>query len=263
MEALLNFNFCYTNVHCNKKSFEHSEVTMPLDNNNEISEADLSTVYDAIIDTIKMQMHRVDYDSMKLLLVDLEITGTDSNGDAVVSVGSLIGNRSETGVQYTDGWKYGEHEGLCTSGWYNNEDAATQLDARVTNAMLPEPQTGCRWFFTELDSVYIYPKQDQLDPTPDNYRDYKIYYAIDNGTLGITDDTKCLTGNDMNFYEAYYIEYAQNVETEKGKKYDYCELSGNPYDQNTDHYHIQHDYTIFVAYRFLECTIDVENISNY
>jgi len=110
MEASLNFTFCYTDIQCNKKTFEHSEVTMPLDNNNEISEADISTLYDVIIDTIKAQMYRVNYDSMKLLLVDLERTGTDNNGDAIISVGSLIGNEGTINVLNSNGWKQWKDE---------------------------------------------------------------------------------------------------------------------------------------------------------
>ncbi len=255
IESLINFNFCYTNIECVKKTFELSEVTMPLDELEKINDPDLMQVYyNKIIDTIQAQMGRVNYSNMKLLLVDLENTGTDSNGDAIVSVGALIG-KEYLSVLHIDSWIYGEHEGLCGSGWYNDEDAATQLDARVTDAMLPDPPNSCRWFFTAIDHKYINPENDQLNPTPNNYRDYKIYYASDD-VAQITETTKCLSGSDMNFYKAYYIDYAQDFEVESGKKFYYCALSGNAYPLP---YHIQHDYTIYVGYRFLECTIGVSN----
>ena len=77
------------------------------------------------------------------------------------------------------------------------------------------------------------------------------------------DGVKCVSGSDMNFYEAYYIDYAQTFENETGKKFYQCVISGNPY-YSPSPYHIQHDYHIFVGNRFLICTAtSVEDITVY
>ena len=131
------------------------------------------------------------------------------------------------------------------------------LDARVTDAMLPEPPHGCRWFFISIDSTYIFPQQDTLDYTPDNYLDYKIFFATTEGGLTIDDEVKCLSQYEMSTYKGYYIGYAQDFETETGKKFDHCIVSGNSYNPP---YHIQHDYTIYVGNRVPECDTDVGNI---
>ncbi len=258
LEALLNFNFCYTGITCNKKEFVTTQVTMPLDEIGEIGESKLAQLYyDEIIDSIQARMLSLTgYDNMKLLLVDLKQTGTDENGDAIVSIGALVGNEGEV-VLHNDNWWYGENAGLCASGWYNDEDAATQLGARVTDAMLPEPPAGCRWFFTSIDSTYIFPQQDTLDYTPDNYLDYKIFFATTEGGLSIDDEVKCLSMYEMNTYEGYYIDYAQEYETQTGKKFDYCTIIGQPYYYP---YHIQHDYTIWAGVRWLECDANVGDI---
>ena len=76
LERLLNFNFCYTNIECDQKTYETSEVIMPLDDLLKINDPNLMQVYyNKTIDTIQAQMGRVNYGNMKLLLVDIEVTG--------------------------------------------------------------------------------------------------------------------------------------------------------------------------------------------
>jgi len=261
LEALLNFNFCYTDIEVNKKRFVSTQITMPLDDMGKIGESKLAQLYyEAIIDSIQARMLSITgFDNMKLLLVDLQQTGTADNGDAIVSIGALVGNEGNV-VLHNDNWRYGENAGLCGSGNLAPEDAATQLDARVTNAMVPEPPNGCRWFYTDVVYEYINPTQDTLDYTPDNYIDYKIFYATTEGGLIIDDDVKCLSEYEMNTYEGYYIEYAQNYETETGLKFDHCIITGNPYFEPA--YHIQHDYFIYAGNRWLECDTGVGDIFN-
>ncbi len=104
IESLINFDFCYTNIECNQKTFETSQVTMPLDEYDSINDPNLMDVYyDKAIDTVQAQMGRVNYTNMKLLLVDREVSGYESNGDAIISVGSLIGNDQNI-VFHNDNW---------------------------------------------------------------------------------------------------------------------------------------------------------------
>jgi hypothetical protein len=250
MESLINFNFCSTNIECNNKEFVVSEVTMPLDEIQKISDSKLTNVYyNKVIDTIQAQMGRIDFANKKLLLVDLEVENYDVNGDAIISVGSLIGNEADV-VLHNDSWIYGEQMGLCGSGAYAPEDGASQLDKRVTDAMLPDPPSNGRWYFTIPHATYILPTHDTLDGITDNYRDYKIFYA--SSQVGVIDDgTKCLSLADMSFYEDYYIDYAEDYEenNEYGQLFYYCNLSGNQYYNPFDH--VQHDYTIYVGNRFV------------
>jgi len=260
LESLLNYNFCYTGIECNKKTFEIAEITMPLDEIERINDPNLMLVYyDKVIDTIQAQMGRVDYENMKLLLVDLEQTGTDSNGDAIVSVGALIGNEGirslEEGV-----WFYGENMGLCGSGNYAPEDAASQLELRVINNVLPEPPQGGSWRYSNVVNTYIIPTQDPLTNNPDNYLDYKIFYATE-AVAPITDTEKCLPMVEMSFYMNHYIDYALNYETTTNKDFKDCIIEGNPYWVPV--YHIQHDYWIYVGHRYLIMEIPVINILTY
>ncbi len=262
LESLLNFNFCYTNIECNQKTFEISEVTMPLDEIGKINKPDLMLVYyDKVIDTVQAQMGRVNYTNMKLLIVDLKVIGTNSNGDAIISVGALIGN--EKTVILNDGsWWYGHLLGTC-SGTSAGTDAAKQLESRVTNAMTDLPPTGCHFYFPNPQPILFNPLSYQLDPTPNNFEDYKIYYAIDNVGNGLTDDVKCLSRDEMSFYENHYVDLALEQETLLGMKFDYCEINHGDYYDNNGIMYIQHDYVLYVGVRFLECNYVIDDILEY
>lgn len=259
LESLLNYDFCYTNIDCINKKYTTSQIVMPLDLVERISDPRLMQVYyDRVIDTIQAQMGRINYQNMKLLLVDLEIIGYKSNGDPIVSIGSLVGDESNV-VLHNDNWVYGEDLGICGSGNYAPLDGADQLQKRVTDNMLPDPPSGGRWHFTNPNSIEIFPKSDPLTETPNNYRDYKIFYAEE--SVGIIDDgVKCMSMSDMSFYEYYYIEYAQDFETTTNQYFSHCMIFGKPYW--TGGYHIQHDYTIYTGNRYVVYDLDVEDIMN-
>ena len=256
IESLINFDFCYTNIECNQKTFATSQVIMPLDEYDSINDPNLMDVYyDKVIDTVQAQMGRVNYTNMKLLLVDLEVSGYESNGDAIIKVGSLIGNEQNI-VFHNDNWWYGRNLGLCGSQQYAPEDGASQLEARVIDNVLPDPPAGGRWHFTNPVPTTIDPTQDPLDETPDNYLDYKVFYATE--AVGTIDfDVKCMSIYEMSFYKNHYIDYAQGCETTDLKFAD-CLIEGKQYTD--DYFYIQHEYTIWVGYRFVEYTITVGDI---
>jgi hypothetical protein len=262
IENLINYNFCYTGLQCNKKSYEETELIMPLDDLLKINDPKLSEVYfNQLIDSLQAQMGRVNYTNMKLLLVDLELGNIDSNGDAVVIVGALIGNEA-TSVLHNDSWIYGDNQGLCSSGWTNDEDAASQLATRVTNAMLPDPPNGYMWTFGNPHSKVLNPKDHPLTTSPDNYLDYKIFYAEENAGLQLTigDDEECLTMYEMNFYEDYYIDFAEGFENEYSQKFSNCILYGQPeYSPHS----IKHYYTIIIGTRHLKYPFEVDDILEY
>lgn len=263
LENLLNFNFCYTSLNCNQKVYVSSSLKMPLDDYLKINDPDLSHYYyNIIIDTIQAQMGRANLPNMKLLLVKIEFDGYDNNLDAIITIGSIIGNNEQI-VLNTGNWWYGENGGDCNHS-LTPDDAATQLDAAVTDAMTDIPGSGCHFYFLNPEFVKIPPTQDQLQLPIDNYLDYKIFYAIEdpshNPPLYITDVERCVSNSEMGIYRELYIDYAIDFEVMTNKKFNYSIIAGNPY---TDPNRIQHDYTIFVGNRFIECTAVIDNILEY
>ena len=194
---------------------------------------------------------------MKLLLVDIEVAGYDSNGDATINIGSLAGNEYPV-VLHDDNWWYGEQLGMCGTGNNAPEDAASQLQKRVIDELLPTTSSNCKWYFTNLENTYFTPTDYQLDSNPDNYLDYKIFYATD--AVGPLDyDVKCLSQYEMTFYEGHYIYLAEDYEDQYLKDFAKCEISGNPYN-DAGITRIQHDYRIFIGNRILECDFTIDDI---
>jgi len=273
MEALLNFNFCYTNVHCNKKSFEHSEVIMPLDNNNEISEADLSTVYDVIIDTIKMQMHRVDYDSIKLLLVDLEITGTDNNGDAVVQINTLVGNEKNVSTTDEVGYWYGELMGTCQHDGLGITDATVALTDDIYFFNFPAPPPGKRRIKKDIITLPVYEPEDYFlvsqEDERDNFEDSRLFYA--NEIYGtITETTRCLSGyfedvSEMTFYRDSYQQFIDDAEIKNNLDFTECVINWHYHltDENIQD-RIWHELTITLGHVWVvDNAVPVDDILAY
>jgi len=259
LETLLNYTFCHTGMNCPIVETGYSEVVMPLNELSKIADPRLSQLYyEEIIDSIQAQMNRSSLENKKLLLVDLEQTGQAPNGDAIISIRALIGNDQQV-VLHNDEWWFGENYGRC-NGTHAPEDAASQLAARIASALIPVPPTGCRWYFAGgIESIYIFPTQDPLGTTFDNYLDYKIFYATEEvAPIGYTE--KCLSQFEMSFYEGHYINYALNYQTVTNKYFNRCTILGNPY---SNPYRIWHEYTIFVGNRFLECSVLIDDILTY
>ncbi len=261
LESLLNLEFSHTSLCCIEKTFAITTISMPLDSLEKIWDPQLMLVYyDDIIESIQSQMNGLDYPDKKLLLVDLEYTGNDSIGDAMVSIGSLIGNPVPI-ILHNNDWWYGEQLGLYPSGQLSPEDAATQLMQRVIDQVLPDPPSGGRWFYTSIEHTKIDPLTGPLHGgSPDNYRDFEVFYASE-AVLPITNDEKHLPMAEMDFYEDHYIAYALDYEIATAKDFSNCQIDGNPYYFPT--HFIQHDYELFVGFRHLIMETSINNILLY
>ncbi|MBU2554270.1 MAG: hypothetical protein KKF98_07390 [Bacteroidetes bacterium] len=261
LENLLNYNFCYTSSNCNQKEYFSSDFIIPLDDLEKINDPKLMDVYyNKVIDTIQAQMGRNNFSTKNLLAVDLEVSGMDSNGDAIVSIGALIGN-GQAGVLNNDDWWYGENEGMYPYGQYVPEDAASQLMKRVIDDVIPIPPTGGRWTYTGVVNELIPATQDPLHGgNPDNYRDFKIFYATE-AVATITNAQKHLPMAEMSFYESNYIDYALGYETATGMDFSDCNITGGPLFQPV--YFIQHNYRMFAGNRHLAMNIGIDDILAY
>ncbi len=270
LESLLNFNFCYTDIQCNQKKFVTSEVIMPLDELEKINDPKLMEVYyDRTIDTIQAQMARVNYPNMKLLLVDLEVSGMDSNGDAIVSIGALIGNAGNLNIPTLteDGWIYGYTEGTCAdNAGYGEVDAAIVLENDIMFQNFPTPAPGILRRHTNVTTVGpLTPTDYRMENDPlDNLMDYQIFYAttaVDN----ITPDTRCLSYDiEMPFYRQQYNLVIDTLESDYDLELVGCLVNGVNPDGNENI--IQHDFTInlgHVWYVNVGVPYEIDNILAY
>ena len=251
LESLLNFNFCYTNIETDKKEFVITEITMPLDVFNKIGDNALSQLYyEEIIDSIQEQMLRVNYPNIKLLLVDLEQTGTNSDGDAIISIGSLIGNEGNIiNVTQEDGWWYGFLGGTCEHIYQGELDAAIILegDIKFIHSPAPPPNMMKRYTIIHTEGPLIPNLPEYRIPNDplDNYMDYRVYYATNAVNPQITNDTKCISNDiEMPFYFGHYNDFIEDFELLYQLEFVDCIIEGYIH---SDQSYIQHKYTIYLG----------------
>jgi len=281
LESLLNFNFCYTDNQYNKKEYVTSEIIMPLDDLEKINDPKLMEVYyERVIDTIQAQMGRVNFPNMKLLMVDLDVSDMDSNGDAIVSIGALIGNSGPIPISNEVGWWFGNDVGDCSEvqpNPYEGIDAALEIENEVLNTMFPAPPPGKIRKKTNIVSnlEIVSPWDYWLKPEAqrNNYKDSKLFHAIED--YGAIDDDVCCVSidNEMLFYPPQYTDIINSEEE------DYNNSHGTAYvftncivydhqliDQFTGEYtKIWHTMQIFLGHVTLVNTYDwpVEDITTY
>jgi hypothetical protein len=257
IESALSLTYCYSNIDVREQKITSSVLTMPL-SNGEISETELAVFQEEVIDSLQDHMINIEYEEKKLMVVDMEYLGLDSNEDALVNVISVIANNQQVFL-HNDAWWYGLEEGSC-SGSSMPEDATTQLQARVIQEMLPDPPSGHRWFwiYTNTD-VYTAGTSTQLDPTPDNYCDYKLFYAVKEPPLTIGYDEKCLSPYEMVFYEGYYIELADSSENYWSDLFKTCIVEDYTAGSVIHPDEIEHKLTVIVGDRY-SIAIGVEEL---
>jgi len=267
LENLLNYNFCYTDIQCNKKKFVTSEIIMPLDDLEKINDPKLMEVYyDKVIDTIQAQMGRINYNNMKLLLVDLKVSGIDSNGDAIISVGTLLGNEGTLNIPVLteDGWIYGYTEGTCSENLgYGSVDAAIHLQEDILFINFPAPPPGTVRRHSNVMTIGpLTPTDYRMENDPlDNLMDYQIFYAT-NAVSPIIPDTRCLSYDvEMPFYRQQYNLVIDTLEMENNLDFVDCLVEGTTPDGNE--YTIQHDFTIHLGHVWYVYVFEIEDILAY
>lgn len=250
---------------------------MPLDELEKINDPKLMEVYyDRTIDTIQAQMARVNYPNMKLLIVDLEVSGMDSNGDAIVSVGALIGNAGVL-VEPTSevGWLYGYNGGDCSLENPNQGiwDAAWELQGEIKKALVTAPPPG---YVRRTNLIYTeeitQPNQEKYrteNDDLDNLMDYKIFYATNAGDLEITDTERCVSADiEIAYYLTSYNSIINTVMAEQivifqtNLSFLDCIVEGKMGDQES---YIQHNFFFQLGNSWLipEGSIEIDDILAY
>ena len=257
LESQLNFNYCYTDIEFIERIQSYSEVIMPLDALFEIWESDLSIHYfDDVIVALQDHMTLSGFSNKKLMIVDLELNGFNTNGDAMIGVNSLIANQGTlTTAISEDGWWYGYKEGSCAvppepDPWAGIWDAALDIQSDLRFANIPAPPPGkirrTNLIHTEgpLEANLI----DYRTPNDilDNYMDYRVFYATSSLiNYPITDETKCLSYDiEMPFYLQEYDAFIGEFETVYSLEFIDCIVEGKTDDIES---FIQHDYTIYLG----------------
>ncbi len=207
--------------------------------------------------------------NMKLLLVDLEVSGMDSNGDAIVSIGALIWNAGNLNIPTLteDGWIYGYAEGACAdNAGYGEVDAAIILENDIMFQNFPTPAPGILRRYTNVTTVGpLTPTDYRMENDPlDNLMDYQIFYAT-TAVGSITPDTRCLSYDiEMPFYRQQYNLVIDTLESHYDLELVGCQVDGITPDGSENI--IQHNFTIYLGhvwYVNVGVPYEIDNILAY
>ncbi len=269
IESLLNYDFCYTDIECNTRTLEVTELIMPLNIYQRINDPELTLVYyEKVIDSIQAQMGRVSFANKKLLLVDLEFDGYDANGDAIISIRSIVGNQMTLTEHQPTGWWFGNFGGTCDHN-YTGRDATTEIHREIYYFIhFPAPPPGKKYVKSNIITLGKITPEDEgnwlVDPPDrDNYEDNKLFIADHiYGTIG--DYQLCITNHDeMPFYINHYNQFISDAENDYG--FDMTEfviedkqiVSGNNYTK------IWHELTITLGNVYLINYVVTQDITTY
>jgi hypothetical protein len=267
LESLLNYDFCHTDIECYSRTFMESELIMPLNVLKRINDPELMQVYyDKVIDTIQAQMSRVSYSNRKLLLVDLEHTGYDTNGDAIIGIGSLIGNQNTLTFTPPPGWWFGFLGGTCLHNYIGELDATIVYHTEIYGVQFPAPPPGKKYQKSHIMTLDpIHPEDHFVVPVNqrDNLMDSKLFYA--NRTYGtITDTERCLTNyNEKPYYIGHYNQFINDKETEYNLDMTEFSIIANEEFFNSQHDRIWHELVIHLGNVWLVNTFVTLDIETY
>ncbi len=269
LEDLVNFDFGHGMLQVDKQEIVYSEISMPLDSLLKIGDSDLSQFYyDQLIEEIQDHMLGLSgYDSIRLMFVDLKHKETTGNGDAIISINSVIGNKSVVSIQSSEeGWWFGKKGGDCDDNYSGILDAAILLEQELNQGSNNPPPSGYIWRWKNVVAVWpIQPMDpDYINPDDDveedNYQDRLIYYAnsaFSGGTL--TNDDKCISTDsetgwnlEMDFYSDSYFTIGYDIMLGYNGNETFTDIV--EYDgvdpENNNNSIVKHDLKITSSYRY-------------
>lgn len=147
-------------------------------------------------------------------------------------------------------------------------NAPQLFEALLSQQYNPEPANNCRWYFYgSTDELFLDYNDYPLDPTPDNYLDYKVFAASE-AVANFDDWTECLEYNyqglgihEMQFYYDHLKDFAdqwlsssQNIGNKK-----FAEASINSMvDYSVSNLVIWHEPKLYFRKRGVICTGIIE-----
>ena len=266
MKRTINLTYCYSYLELSDSKVYDTILALPPISQDSMLMSDISDkYYNEIVYAVQAQYFPAPFaDSVKkLMVIDLEKT---TGGDSL-HIKSLIGNATALASPEYD-WMYGNYLGTCDSMHFVGiSDAAHEIAKNTRFHFKEDPPTGCRWYFTNIDTITVndptaYPNPS--DPPPTNYEDYLVYYA--NSAIDtITHDVLWLEHyGELAFYKQSYIDLTQGwIDNSGGKKFQNCNYVGiyTSNIQGDDIY--KHKLLTTIGYRFITCDIEIEDISQY
>jgi hypothetical protein len=206
------------------------------------------------------------FTNKELLFVSLK-KGEMAKGELEVKLKVVTGEKQTTTYTWEpfgdgDEWMYGDHFGKCDGSYFNESDAAEQIEVWINNHKpLDMPEPNCRFIYVRDEEN---PYKLMGNEFENNSGEYLIFYMESETDFG--DEDKCLSVDEMNFHtngegEVVY-ELMRVIWMKPGNwKFMNCDLVGL-YEQpnlSCNFYKLRHENYLDYGYRYL---VLIEEIGN-
>ena len=250
IDATFNYTYCFHTSKYNKMHWDTTYTEFPVDTESEVLLDDVLIAYNDAVDKVRLKYIAISDTTKKLVAVVFEDMGTNANNHRQVRIISQIGTGTSTGsILGTSGNfniddEYWFEEGSYRCDETGEEGAPDILEYEIYFKYLPAFPPNYRVWFSNSEIYSPVYSSFQIDYTPDNYCDYRIFYA-DNEINTIDDETKCLDYDqngsgihEMDFYldgaEYVLLYWRDNPTTNPdGKDFENCffthKVLGDPY----------------------------------
>jgi hypothetical protein len=271
LESIINIFHGFPNKEVDYFYLEDGVIALPKENLQELMNINEVVLYDDAIRSIIIQQLSIhEEDGKHLVQTTLEFNPTIDS----LYIKSLIGVESDGRLPYKD-YYFGDNLGACDGTFVFETDAAKRLEAMVHYHFItnrPLPPSDCRFvYINPIHKLINQPwlPEYQLDPTPDNYLDFKVFFASDyfnDPPQGDLDDVvKCLDYSDeMLFYKQQYIDLIEEFENDNNKYYSGCTFEGKEYlyqPNEAEYYSIMHEIEFTVSSRIIVCNAEAVELN--
>ena len=206
LEALISYDNAYPDSASKNFVIMSATFTMPVNENNLVSETDVQTVYQEMLDTINAQLITIENPVKFLVFSDVK---TDSvvNGTAFLTSNNGYGSDIIPGMYdpFTDDWIWGFEQGLCSpppGGTNPESDGSDEIEYRLNNPNFNFQGSGP---YTDYETIEV----DIFNCS---------YYDGTPRVFSTSNFTDCMEINELDYYlnEANTIIYSYNDPSNDG-----------------------------------------------
>jgi hypothetical protein len=244
-----------------------SVISLPLNSSGQVLYEDLLTAFNESVDSVRNHFINVSSNNKNLLgILTNKLDGeTDHRGRILVisQIGTGVppGSILNPSGQFNEDAEYWYERDSWSCDNIDSVGAPNVLESEIWFKYKPAVAPGYRVWFHSIEGYYPEYTDFQVDNTPDNYCDYRIYFASsEHGP--VTSVTKCLDYNqnnsgihEMDFYfegAEYILNFWLNNIDSLGKSFQNCTFN-HVYASN-NHSVYYHTEQFFFGFKLLTKT---------
>lgn len=203
IDAALNYTYANAGHPFERLHRDTLYTEMNLENGYEAAYEEVFDTYAQFLQGISRHYYEeIEGDNKQFIMATVEDMGPLPQNKRKLRIITAIGSGI---LQLSDDFGQGEayfynRDAIYNCNWENASGAPIIFEAKLSNHFNPPPSAlDCRWYFYGTTTTVILNYEDyQLNVTPVNYLDYKIYATSSAIGNGLTNEVKCLEWNQNN-----------------------------------------------------------------